>query len=130
MTSWLNSHIGILNLFFSFVVAAAAVAYSVLTRTLVSETRTLRKVQTEPKLAINIESSELGLNFVNLVIRNVGQGAAHDLRLTLSKDIEWMKGKWLSQRGLFKHAVPYFGPGKSLETFLMSVLDHIKGGND
>ena len=46
---FLNHDIAVLTIFFSGVVAASTVVYAVLTWKLVSETRKMREVQTEPK---------------------------------------------------------------------------------
>ena len=46
----LNNNSGVLTLIFTAVVALSTVCYVVLTAKLVSETRKIREVQTEPKI--------------------------------------------------------------------------------
>lgn len=130
MFDWMNSNSGALNVVFTFVVAASTVVYAVLTARLVAETRRMRRVQTNPSISVHVEPSEFGLNFINLHIRNTGAGAARNLRLRLSRDYEWMSGRRLSERGLFKHAIPYLAPGQVLTTFLLSILDHTRTGSN
>jgi hypothetical protein len=126
MIDWLNANTGLLNVVFTMVVALSTVVYAVLTAKLVGETRRMRRAQTNPQLAIHATSSEFGLNFMTLVVRNVGPAAAHDVNLKLNRDIEWMRGKKLSERGLFKYPIPYLAPGQEISTFLLNVLDHVR----
>lgn len=125
----MNSNAGALNVLFTFVVAASTVVYAVLTARLVSETRRMRRVQTNPSISVHVEPSEFGLNFINLHVRNTGAGAARDVRLRLSHDYEWMSGRRLSERGLFKHSIPYLAPGQIIRTFLLSILEHTREGS-
>ena len=60
---------------FSGVVAVSTVVYAVLTWRLVSETRSLRKAQTDPQLSVSVQSDRGDHGgLVDLVIMNHGGG--------------------------------------------------------
>jgi hypothetical protein len=123
----INENAAFVNLLFSFVVAGATVFYALLTRALVSETRRMREVQTEPVISISIEPSEHGLNFLNLTIQNVGQGAARSIKLRAEPSFQRARGQFLGDLGLFKHGIKYLAPGQRITFFLTSVLDDVHG---
>lgn len=52
LLAFLNANSGALNVIFTGVVTIATAVYAVLTWKLVSETRQMREVQTEPKIEI------------------------------------------------------------------------------
>jgi len=55
---FLNQNSGAFSVLFSGLVALATVVYVVLTWKLVSETKKMRKVQTEPKICVFIQPRE------------------------------------------------------------------------
>jgi HAMP domain-containing protein len=121
LLNWLNSNAGAFSVLFAAVVAAATVFYAVLTKALVAETRRMREAQTEPQITIRAESSEVGINLIDLLIENIGGGPAFDLRLAAIPDFEGHKGYPLSQFGPFKHGVRVFGPGEKITKPLANV---------
>ena len=70
-----------LIVWFTGAVAISTVVYAVLTAVLVCETRSLRKVQSDPQLSISLATDSGDLSgLVELVIGNHGGGAAHNIR--------------------------------------------------
>ena len=124
---FINSNAALMNLLFSFVVAGATVFYALLTRALVSETRRMRQVQTEPAISVTVEPSEHGLNFINFTIQNIGQGAAHSVTLRAEPNFQRGKGRYIGDLGLFKHGIRYLAPKQRLTFFLTSILDDVHG---
>ena len=69
------------------VVAFSTVFYVVLTGKFVSETRQLRKVQTEPRVSVRLELADrAGHGAMELVIRNEGQSPAQDIQFNFRGD--------------------------------------------
>jgi hypothetical protein len=126
----INANSGAINLLFSLVVAGATVFYAVLTHRLVSETKRMREVQTEPALSIWSEPSDHGINFLNLVIENSGQGAAHEIALVPTPNFQRFRGKYLGDLGLFKHGIRHLAPRQRITFFLTSMLDAVHGSAD
>jgi hypothetical protein len=127
----INKNSGSINLLFSLVVAGATVFYAVLTHRLVAETKRMREVQTEPSLSLWIEPSEHGINFINFIIENSGQGVAHSITLESIPNFQRFSGKYLGDLGLFKHGIRHLAPRQRISFFLTSVLDgHHGTGNE
>ena len=71
----------IVLLVFSGLVALSTLVYAVLTWRLVTETKRMREVQTEPKVSVRAElSRDVGHGGIELIIRNEGQGPAQNIR--------------------------------------------------
>ena len=76
-----------LGIVFSGTVAASTVVYAILTCRLVSETRSLRKAQTDPQVSVRVESDRGDHDgLLELVIRNHGGGAAQNITLGFEGD--------------------------------------------
>ena len=76
----------VLMVIFAGVVAASTVVYAVLTSRLVTETRRMREVQTEPRVSIRVEVDHTGRPGYELTIRNEGQGAAKNVKFEFEGD--------------------------------------------
>ena len=82
---------------FSGAVAASTVVYAVLTWKLVSETRRMREVQTEPRVSVRVEASQGGHQGYELVIRNDGQGPAKNVRFKFKGDPSYFRNSWIGR---------------------------------
>ena len=78
---------------FAGVVAASTVFYVILTRSLVAETKKLREVQTEPKIAVWVRPKEEAITFAHLYVRNIGLGPAFDVSFEIGEETETPGGK-------------------------------------
>jgi hypothetical protein len=116
LLSFLNSNAGAINVIFAGVVAIATIFYAVLTWKLVSETRQMRKVQTEPKIEITFRSVDEAIHIKRLHIRNIGFGPALQL-IFKAKVIAGEDGadkliNELMQTNFFTSGISYLGPGE------------------
>ncbi len=113
----------ILVLVFTGVVAGSTVAYALLTWRLVSETRRLREVQTEPRISMRIELAEgVGHGAMELVVRNEGQGPAQNIHFGFEGDPTYFTENGLEQPidqiRVIKNGLPYLGPGQHFRILL------------
>ena len=113
----------ILIIVFTGVVAGSTVAYVLLTWRLVSETRRLREVQTEPKVSVRLGLAErIGHGGLELVIRNEGQGPAQNIGFNFQGDPTYFIGHGqqqpIDQISVIKNGLPYLGPGQSFRFLL------------
>jgi hypothetical protein len=96
-------------------VAAATVVYAILTRSLVSETKRLREVQTEPRLEVTPQSLDIAINLLWLRVRNAGLGPAFKVQLKPRViDGGAVADALLSEftsSGFFNAGLAYLGPG-------------------
>jgi hypothetical protein len=106
--------------------ASATIFYAFLTYFLVSETKKMRKAQTEPEISITIQPSEEWINFIDIVIENVGLGSARNIRFEVISDFECEKGKFVSNIGYIKNGLDYFAPKQKLIFFLTSMVENFE----
>ncbi len=113
---FLNKNSGALNVIFTAVVTIATAVYAVLTWKLVTETRLMRQVQTEPKLAVNLRSIDEAIHIVRLHFRNIGQGPALNVkfspRVEVGSEISAALLDEFTKPNFFKTGLSYFGPGQ------------------
>lgn len=122
----LNQNTGALQVVFSAVVTAATVAYAVLTWKLVSETKRMRRAQTNAKMTIGLDSRPEYLNFIDVFVRNEGVGPAYDIRfevemLDASGDCSILEA--IESLGFIEQGMDYFSPGQEIRSFLTSMTD-------
>ena len=113
----------ILIVLFTGVVAVSTAAYALLTWRLVSETRRLREVQTEPKVSIRLELAErVGHGGLELVICNEGQGPAQNIRFNFQGDptyfMEHGHDQPIDKTPVIQNGLPYLGPGQNFRFLL------------
>lgn len=130
LLDFLNQNSGSLSLIFSGVVTIATVTYVILTRSLVKETKKLRKVATEPLISIYIEPEERWINLIDLVIKNIGGGPAYNISFRIEPDflIDKDRNKYLSSLSFMQH-LEYLSAGQCLRFFLASAVDVLNREN-
>jgi len=126
MLQYLNQNAGALTVIFSFLVAISTVFYAILTWKLVSETKKLRKAQTEPKLSIIIENNDVAFGFLDMIIKNVGYGPAYNITFKVQPDFEYEKGHFLSELGAIKYGIKYLAPNQEYRFFFTSLIGRFK----
>ena len=88
----------ILIIVFTGVVAVSTGAYAFLTWKLVSETRRLREVQTEPRVSIRVEADHTGRPGYELVVENNGHGTARNVTFEFDGDPSYFRSSWVNRR--------------------------------
>lgn len=113
---FLNTNSGALNVIFTGVVTVATAVYAVLTWKLVTETRLMREVQTEPKVAVSLRSIDEAIHIVRLHFQNIGQGPALNVkfspRVEVGTEISAALLDEFIKPNFFKTGLAYFGPGQ------------------
>ena len=106
-----------LTVIFPAVVTLSTVSYVILTYFLLSETRKLREVQTEPKIHITPDSPDFAIRFIRLNIKNIGLGPACDLQFTPSVISGGDSAKKLlnelTKSNFFNIGLRHFSPGQN-----------------
>ena len=123
----LNTNSGGLSALFSGVVTVATVVYAWLTAKLVDETRQLRKVQTEPRLQVTYRSRPEWINFLDVCVKNIGQGPAEDIQFEIRALSENKAAEPLVQAlkalNAFSTGLRYLGPQQEFSSFWTSLAD-------
>lgn len=126
---FLNENSGALTVIFSAVVTLATAVYAILTWLLVSETRRMRQVQTEPKIEITLQSIDIAVHIVRLHIRNIGLGPALDLKfspkvISGGESAEKLIAAF-TETNFFKTGISYLSPGEErLSHYTEMTEDH------
>ena len=87
----------ILIVSFTGVVAVSTVVYAFLTWKLVTETRRMREVQTEPRVSVRVQADHTGHPGYELIIRNDGQGVAKNVSFEFEGDPSYFRSSWVSR---------------------------------
>jgi hypothetical protein len=127
--AFLNTNSGALNVIFTAVVTLATAVYAVLTWKLVTETRLMREVQTEPKLSVTLRSVDHSISIVRLHFRNIGQGQALGVkfspRVDSGNEVSAALLEEFTTPNFFKTGLSYFGPGQERTSAYVSLMkDH------
>jgi len=123
---FLNQNSGAFSVIFSALVTGATIAYAILTWRLVSETKRMREAQTEPKVSVTIQPREEWINFIDMVIQNIGPGQARNIKFDVNPDFEYTKGMFLSELGPMKNGLGYLAPNQKLQFFLTSMAENFE----
>lgn len=120
---WMTKYNGVLALLIALLGMLATVVYAALTVRLVRETIRLRKVGTNPDIAIYFEPYERSINLINLVVKNIGNGPAYHLSFVIEQapPVKDQIGKRLSEIALFD-GFKYMAPGRELRYYFGSVF--------
>ena len=123
---FLNDNDGAFTILFSAIVALATVVYAILTWRLVTETKEMRKVQTEPKISVIFQPREEWINLIDLVIKNIGLGPAYDIKFEIKPDFEYRQGHFLSKLNFVKNGIKYLAPNQKMQFFLTSLVHNFE----
>lgn len=103
----------------TFAIAIITLAYVLATRAMVSEMRTAREAQQRPYVVLDLDYPRATI--CDMIIKNVGNGAAVDLRVTFDPDLEYQKsGRKLSELPIFNET-RFIVPGRELRFFYGSL---------
>lgn len=127
----LKQHSDALTVIFTAVVTLSTVVYAILTGILVSETRKMREVQTEPKIHITLESFDFAIHIIRLNIQNIGLGPARNLTfqpsvITGGESAEKLLTEF-TESNLFKTGLRHFGPGQSVYSTYTDTTQDFEG---
>ena len=124
MIDWLNSNSGAVNAILAAILVVITGVYAYLTRRQVIESKELREITIRPALVVTAEIDETHINLINFRVENIGGGAARNIRLRTSREFMRGNNRSLNELGLFKRGIPLLSPGRNIETFLASALEH------
>jgi hypothetical protein len=96
------------------VVAVAAVIFA---WRQVTEARRTREAQAQPFVVVDIEPGRVWMNWLTLVVENVGRTLAKDVRITFDPPLTTtVKDKDLTKSVLFREGIAVLPPGRRIET--------------
>ncbi len=87
----------------------------------------MRQVQTEPRIQVTYRVSEHWINFLDISVRNIGLGPAHNIQLSVRGETDVPGTTELIDRLLklspFQKGLAYLGPNEEYLSFWTSLVD-------
>ena len=97
---------------------------------LVGETRKMRNAQTEPCVDITYRSRDEWVMLIDIVIKNIGLGPAHDIKfdiISLTKDeVTTELVEELKKRHFLSSGLNYLSPGQEISSFFTNASTKFK----
>ncbi|MBI5374209.1 MAG: hypothetical protein HZA77_02170 [Candidatus Schekmanbacteria bacterium] len=119
------------NTVFSGIVALSTVVYAILTFFLVKETRKLREAQTEPRVDVTYRMLEIGLSFIDIVVRNTGNGPAYDIKFEIIPETNSLSTRSLieelNDKSFIRNGIKYLSIGQELRSYFTNLRDDFEG---
>lgn len=103
----------------SLVLAIATAVLAAATIVLTWETRRMREVQSEPDVFVQLEPEPGNIPDIYLVIGNIGQGAAYNIKFDINPDYEYQKGKLLSELSYINDGISYLARNQIIKSHLI-----------
>lgn len=80
----------------------------------VAEARAARIAQDSPQILVDVNYSQRTM--INIVVRNIGRGAARDIKFHFSAPIESSGGQVISDMPYFKEGIAFLAPNTEIAT--------------
>jgi len=127
LLEYFQVHSGGLTVLFAAVVAIATIVYAFLTWRLVGETRTIRKLDSDPVLSIHISPSHRWIHILMVTIENTSRSPILDLRFETQPPIEDLASSGTKLEFLKNlNNLQYLAPGQKITSFYGSALEILK----
>jgi hypothetical protein len=121
--NWLNSNSAAITATATVLLTFITGYYAFITLGLLRENKEIRAAMNQPDLAIYATAHEGYINFLNLVVENVGPGAAYDVKLSTEQEIGANTDLDLRKLGLFRHTLGFFASRHKIEHFFASMAE-------
>lgn len=125
---FLNENSGAVNVVFSGLVTLATLVYAILTWKLVSETKKMRRAQTDAKVTVRVEPRKETIHFLKFIVANEGVGPAYGIKFKIlpisSASIDPDIKKMIESLGYINKGIEYLSPNQEISTFLTSILEN------
>ena len=90
----------------------------------VMEQRAARIAQDSPQILVDVNYSQRTM--INIVVRNIGRGAAKDIRFDFSAPVESSGGQTISDLAYFKGGIAFLAPNTEIATVWDSYADAVE----
>jgi hypothetical protein len=90
----------------------------------VMEQRAARIAQDSPQILVDVNYSQRTM--INIVVRNIGRGAAKDIKFDFSAPVESSGGQTISDLAYFKEGIAFLAPSTEIATVWDSYSDAVE----
>jgi hypothetical protein len=120
---WIKANNTLIDLLSTFVTAFATVFYVILTIRLVSENVKNRRMQTDPKLVMDIILDATHPFLLNIILENVGNGVALNIKFLIKNEPKLKNSKNISDFNFIKNGLKSLASKAKYKSFLLNILD-------
>lgn len=121
MMEWLNSNSAAISAMATAMLVIITGFYTWVTLGLLHENKEIRAGLSKPDIAVYVTVHEGYVNFLNLVVENVGSGAAYDVILNTENEFAPESKIDVRRLGFFRHTLGFFGSRQKIVHFLASM---------
>jgi hypothetical protein len=123
MLTWIVNNASLITLIFSGLVMLSTVVYAILTAKLVKETIILRRIQTDPKITMNMVHDVYSPFIVSIILENVGNGTALNIKFNILSEPKLNIRKNLSSYGFIQNGIKSLSGHTKFKTLFMSIIE-------
>lgn len=120
--SWLNANSSAVTAVATILLVVITARYVWLTGRLVKENRELRMASNRPDIGISIGLHEAHINIINLLIENIGNGPAYNVRLVADRPFKVHGDRDINDVGPFKSGLALLARGQRMEIFIENAI--------
>ncbi len=120
--SWLNTNSSAVTAVATILLVVITAIYVWLTGRLVHENRELRMASNRPDIGVSIGLHEAHINIINLLIENIGNGPAYNVRLIADRPFKVHGDRDINDVGPFKSGIALLARGQRMEIFLENAI--------
>jgi hypothetical protein len=116
-----------LQILITFTLVFITAQYAISTQRMVEEMKLTREAQTKPAIIAYFDNPQSVL--LDLVIKNIGYGAARDVRLKIMPLLYDHRERDISELSLFKKGIAFFPPNREFRQIIGTTLQYFKEGS-
>lgn len=120
--NYLNQNAGAIQALLAFLLVLITAYYAWQTRETVRTMKEAEERRNRPRMLVYVEQREEWLNFVDLVIANMGPEIARNVSFELVNDLDLEQGKKLSEIPFIQNGFKIFLSGRIVRRFIVSLI--------
>jgi hypothetical protein len=109
-----------LQILITFTLVIITAQYAISTQKMVDEMKLTREAQSQPAIIAYFDNPTS--NLLDLVIRNIGLGAAREVKLKITPPLLDHYGRDISELSLFKNGINFFPPNREFREIIGTSL--------
>ncbi len=111
--------------FVTSVLVVSTIAYTINTRKQVWEMREAREIATAPNVIAYLDV-EVNRSLADLVVKNIGKGAARDVMLSFEPPLQTTKDIEIANMNIISEGIPFLPPDQEVRAFFDFLPDYFK----
>lgn len=130
LITFLNENAGAIQALMAVLLVLITAYYAWQTRETVKTMQRAEEERSRPRMVVYLEPREEWLNFVEIVVANIGQGTARNVQFSFNQDlvltVRGSREEKLSDIGFIKNGIPSFAPQRVIRRFFISLIGRVE----